>query len=76
MRIDSVLPNRTSPGQSVIIQGDGLEAAAKVFFGDQEASFELDGETLVAEVPDASGEVEVTVEGPDGTSDAFSVTIA
>jgi hypothetical protein len=75
MRIDSVLPNRTSPGQSVIIQGDGLEAATKVLFGDQEASFELDGETLVAEVPDASGEVEVTVEGPDGASDASSVTI-
>jgi hypothetical protein len=37
MRIDSVLPNRASPGQSVIIQGDGLEAAEKVLFGDQES---------------------------------------
>jgi hypothetical protein len=75
MRIDSVLPNRASPGQSVIIQGDGLEAAEKVFFGDQEVSFEVDGETLVAEVPDGSGSVEVTVQGSGGTSEAYSVTI-
>ena len=75
MRIDSVLPNRASPGQSVIIQGDGLEAAEKVLFGDLEASFEVDGETLVAEVPDGSGSVEVTVQGTGGTSEAYSVTI-
>ena len=75
MRIDSVLPNRASPGQSVIIQGDGLEAAEKVLFGDHEASFEVDGETLVAEVPDGSGSVEVTVQGTGGTSEAYSVTI-
>ncbi|HEY3691877.1 MAG TPA: IPT/TIG domain-containing protein [Pseudonocardiaceae bacterium] len=75
MRIDSVLPNRASPGQSVIIQGDGLEAAEKVLFGDQEVSFEVNGETLVAEVPDGSGPVEVTVEGASGTSEPSSVTI-
>jgi hypothetical protein len=75
MRIDSVLPNRVAPGQSVIIQGDGLEAAEKVFFGDQEVPFEVDGETLVAEVPDGSGSVEVTVQGASGTSEAYGVTI-
>jgi hypothetical protein len=75
MRIDSVLPDRASPDSSVIIQGDGLEAATKVFFGDQEALFEVDGETLVVEVPDVSGQVEVTVEGADGTSDASSMII-
>jgi hypothetical protein len=75
MRIDSVLPNRASPGQSVIIQGDGLGATERVFFGDQEVPFEVDGETLVVEVPDGSGKVEVTIEGADGTSDASSVTI-
>ena len=75
MRIDSILPNRVSPGQSVIIQGDGLETAVKVFFGDQEASFDVDGETLVVPVPDGSGTVDVTVEGADGTSDAVSITI-
>ncbi|MGH3693838.1 MAG: IPT/TIG domain-containing protein [Pseudonocardiaceae bacterium] len=35
MQIDSVLPNRASPGQSVIIQGDGLASAERVFVGDQ-----------------------------------------
>ncbi|HEX4100739.1 MAG: IPT/TIG domain-containing protein [Pseudonocardiaceae bacterium] len=75
MRIDSVLPDRASPGQSVIIQGDDLETAKKIFFGDQEVPFEIDGGSLVVEVPDGSGTVEVTVEGADGTSDASSVTI-
>ncbi|MGH3786303.1 MAG: IPT/TIG domain-containing protein [Pseudonocardiaceae bacterium] len=75
MQIDSVLPNRVSPGQSVIIQGNLLSTAERVFFGDQEVSFDVDGETLVVEVPDGSGPVEVTVEGADGTSDGYSVTI-
>lgn len=75
MQIDSILPNRVSPGQSVIIQGDGLAAAEKVFFGDEEVSFHVDGETLVVEVPEGSGTVEVRVEGADGTSAASTVTI-
>lgn len=75
MRIDRVLPNRTSPGQSVVIQGDGLETAEKVFCGDQEVSFQVDGESLVVDVPDSSGEVEVTVEGTGGNSNAYNVTI-
>ncbi len=36
MRIDGILPNQAPPGQSVMIQGDDLGAAEKVFFGDQE----------------------------------------
>ena len=76
MRIDSVMPAQVSPGQSVIIQGEGLETATKVFFNDQEASFEVDGETLVVLVPDGSGPVEVTVEGAEGASDAVSITIS
>jgi hypothetical protein len=75
MRIDSVLPSRTSPGQSVIIQGDGLEAAEKVVFGDVEVRFNVDGGSLVADVPDASGPVGVTVEGDGGQSNTFEVTI-
>ncbi|PZS12972.1 MAG: hypothetical protein DLM60_21460 [Pseudonocardiales bacterium] len=59
----------------MIIQGDDLATAEKVFFSDQEVSFEVDGESLVVEVPDSQGAVEVTVEGPDGTSDAVSLTI-
>lgn len=76
MQIVSVLPNRTSPGQSVIIQGEGLETAEKVFFGDQEVTFQIDGESLVVNVPDdGAGEVEVTVEGTDGNSNAYNITI-
>lgn len=75
MRIDSVLPNQAPPGQSVIIQGEDLEAAEKVFFGDQEASFDVDGQTLLVQVPDGSGAVDVTVEGADGKNDLASFTI-
>jgi IPT/TIG domain len=75
MRIDSVLPSRTSPGQSVIIQGDGLETAEKMFFGDDDVRFNVDGATLVADVPDASGPVGVTVEGGGGQSNTFEITI-
>ena len=76
MQIVSVLPNRTSPGQSVIIQGEGLETAEKVFFGDQEVTFQIDGESLVVNVPDdGAGEVEVTVEGTGGNSNAYNITI-
>lgn len=76
MRIDSIMPTQVSAGQSVIIQGEGLETATRVYFDEQEAPFEVDGETLVVPVPDGSGAVAVTVEGPEGTSDAITITIA
>jgi IPT/TIG domain-containing protein len=76
MRIDSILPNLASPGQSVIIQGDDLGAAKKILFGDQEVPFDVDGEVLVVEVPDGSGALDVTVEGADGESAVVSFTIA
>lgn len=75
MRIDSVIPTQVSPGQSVIIQGEGLETATRVFFGEQEASFEVDGETLVVPVPDSPGPVDVTIEGAEGTTDPVNITI-
>lgn len=75
MRIDSILPNQAPPGQSVIIQGDDLETAERVLFGDQDASFEVDGLVLLVNVPDGSGPVDVTVEGADGKSDPASFTI-
>jgi IPT/TIG domain-containing protein len=75
MRIDSILPNLAPPGQSVIIQGDDLGTTKKVLFGDQDVSFDVDGEVLVVEVPEGSGEVEVTVEGADGESGGTSFTI-
>ncbi len=76
MRIESILPDLASPGQSVIIQGDGLGAAEKVRFGDEEILFDVDGEVLVVQVPDGSGVVDVTVEGVEGESCAVSFTIA
>jgi IPT/TIG domain len=75
MRIDSVLPNRISPGQSVIIQGENLEMAEKVFFSDQEVPFTVDGGTLVVAVPDSPGPIEVTVDSDSGTSNAYNITI-
>ncbi|MGH2707186.1 MAG: IPT/TIG domain-containing protein [Actinomycetota bacterium] len=75
MQIDSILPNRVSPGQSVIIQGDGLGASEKVFLGDEEVPFEIDGETLVVQVPDFSGQVEVTVQGGSGENDTSSIIV-
>lgn len=76
LRIDSVIPTRVSPGQSVIIQGEDLETATKVFFDEEGASFEVDDETLVVPVPDSSGAVEVTVEGAEGASDTVNITIS
>jgi hypothetical protein len=76
MRIESILPDLASPGQSVIVQGSGLGTAKKIFFDDQEASFDVDGEVLVVQVPDGAGVVEVTVEGADGASAVGKFTIA
>jgi hypothetical protein len=76
MRIDSILPDLASPGQSVVIQGESLGNTEKVFFGDQETSFEIDGEVLLVEVPDGSGKVDVMVEGKNGQSEVASFTIA
>jgi hypothetical protein len=75
VQIDSILPERVSPGQSVIIQGDGLETVEKVFLGDEEVPFDVDGETLVVQVPDVSGEVELTIQGGDGEGDTSSITV-
>jgi hypothetical protein len=77
IRINSILPNQAPPGQSVIIQGDGLGATNKVLFDGQETSFDIDGQVLVLQVPvpDGTGTVEVTVKGVDGESDVVSFTI-
>ncbi|MGH3768328.1 MAG: IPT/TIG domain-containing protein [Pseudonocardiaceae bacterium] len=75
MQIASIIPNRVSPGQSVIIQGDSLDTAEKVLLDDQEVPFDVDGETLVVQIPDVSGPVELTVQGGDGAADTSSLTI-
>lgn len=63
MQIDSIIPNPASPGSTVIIQGDDLGATERVFLGDQEASFDVDGEVLEVKVPDGAGTFDVIVEG-------------
>lgn len=75
MEIDSVLPNRASPGQSVIVQGDNLESTEKVLVDDQEVPFDADGGTLVVQIPDASGPAELSVEGAEGAGDSANITI-
>lgn len=75
MQIDSIIPNRVSPGQSVIIQGDGLEGSEKVFLGEEEVPFEIDGQTLVVQVPDFSGQIDVTVQGGSGENDTSMITV-
>ena len=75
MKIDSILPNRVSPGQSVIIQGDGLGDSETVLLGGDEVPFEIDGETLVVPIPDLSGEIDVTVRGGSGENDTSRITI-
>ena len=76
MRIDSIIPNPASPGSTVIIQGDDLGDAERVFLGDQEVWFEVDGEALEIKVPDGAGSFDVTVEGVDGRSDPFSFEVS
>ncbi|MGH3777930.1 MAG: IPT/TIG domain-containing protein [Pseudonocardiaceae bacterium] len=76
MRIDSIIPNPAQPGSTVIIQGDDLSAVERVFLGDLEASFDIDGEVLEVRVPDGAGTFDVTVEGADGKSDPFSFEIS
>ncbi|HEY6421925.1 MAG TPA: hypothetical protein VIY28_01490 [Pseudonocardiaceae bacterium] len=47
----------------------------KMFLGDQEASFNVDGEVLEVTVPDVPGTFDVTVEGMNSRSDPFSLAI-
>lgn len=75
MQIDSIIPNRVSPGQSVVIQGEGLEDSEKVFLADEEVPFEIDGQTLVVQIPDLSGSIDVTVQGGSGENDTSSITV-
>jgi IPT/TIG domain len=67
MKIDSITTNPAPPGQPVIIQGDGLDAAEKVLFGDESVPFKVNSTgSIEANVPSGSGTVDVTVELEDG----------
>ncbi|MGH3835604.1 MAG: IPT/TIG domain-containing protein [Pseudonocardiaceae bacterium] len=67
MKIDSIITSPAPPGQPVIIQGEGLDAAERLLFGSEPVPFKVNSTgSIEAEVPDGSGTVDVTVELKDG----------
>jgi hypothetical protein len=75
MKIDSVIPASALPDTPVLIKGDGLDTADKVYFGDQSVPFKINGTgTIEASVPDGSGTVDVTVEEHGDKSNSVSFT--
>jgi hypothetical protein len=52
MKIDSITPDSALPGTPVLIKGDGLDAADKLLFGDEQVPFKV-GSTgsIEADVP-------------------------
>jgi hypothetical protein len=77
-RVTSVVPHRgpTSGGGSVTLSGSGFSGATSVTFGSTTARFTVKSpESLVARVPggpSGGATVDVTVQGPDGTSPLVS----
>lgn len=67
MKIDSIIPDSALPRTPVLIKGDGLDTASKLFFGDVSVPFKLSSTgSIDATVPEGSGTVEVSVEQQDG----------
>jgi hypothetical protein len=67
MKIDKIITNPAPPGQLVIIEGNGLDAADKLYFGDEPTAFTVNSTgSIETTIPSGSGTVEVTVEGEDG----------
>ncbi len=67
MKIDNIITSPAPPGQPVIIQGDGLDAAEKLLFGDESVPFKVNSTgSIEATVPNGSGTVDVTVELENG----------
>jgi hypothetical protein len=67
MKIDSITPDSALPGTTLLIKGDGLDAANKLLFGDEQVPFKVSGTGSVeADVPSGSGTVEVMFELEDG----------
>jgi hypothetical protein len=68
MKIDNIITSPAPPGQPVIIQGEGLDAAHKLLFGNDSVPFKINNTGgIETEVPPGSGSVEVSVESADGT---------
>lgn len=76
MKIDKIITNPAPPGQLVLIEGDGLEAAEKLHFGDESVPFKVNSTgSIETTIPNGSGTVEVTAEGKDGDkSNSISFT--
>ena len=76
MKIDKVITNPAPPGQLVIIQGEGLDGAQKLLFGNESVPFKVNSTgSIETEVPHGSGTVEVAVEQADGNkSNSVSFT--
>ena len=67
MKIDKIVTDPAPPGQLVLIQGEGLEAADKVVFGNESVPFKVNSTgSIEVTVPSGSGTVEVAVEQEDG----------
>ena len=67
MKIDAIITNPAPPGQLLIIQGEGLDAAHKLLFGNEPVPFKINSTGgIETEAPNGSGEVEVTAESEDG----------
>lgn len=67
MKIDKIITNPAPPGQLVIIEGDDLEAAEKLHFGDESIPFNINSTGgMETTIPNGSGTVEVIAEGKDG----------
>jgi hypothetical protein len=75
MKINNVTPGSALPNTPVLIEGEGLEAAKTLYFGDRSVPFKVNNTgSLQADVPDGSGIVEVSVEGDGDKSNSVSFT--
>jgi hypothetical protein len=67
MKIDKIITNPAPPGQLVLIEGNGLDEADKLHFGDESIPFKVNSTgSIETTIPGGSGTVEVTAEGKDG----------
>ncbi len=63
MKINKIITNPAPPGQLVIIEGDELDTAEKLHFGDKTIPFKVNSTGgMETTIPDGSGTVEVSVE--------------
>ena len=67
--VTGIAPSGGYYGSKVTITGTGFDDATAVYFGDEPAPFTATADdTIVCYVPEGSGVVHVTVEGPGGAS--------